>query len=71
MRFKNKEFPEKRINFHRPHPDSNVKKYVLDQVRDILEDIGLLKSEEESDIEIKEEKEIPIKPKKEEKSQIN
>jgi len=46
VKFRNPDYPEYRINFHKPHPDSTIKKYVLIQIRDILIEIGLIKNEE-------------------------
>jgi len=42
VKFRNKNFTDYKINFHKPHPDSNIKLYVLRQIKEILNECGFL-----------------------------
>jgi len=42
VRFKNEDFPMNIIKFHKPHPESTVKSYVLANIKEILEECNLL-----------------------------
>jgi len=46
VRFKKADRPEHIIKFHKPHPGNIIKPYVLDIVRNILEECNLLTTDE-------------------------
>jgi len=56
VRFKNDDYPENIIKFHKPHPDNILKPYILDSIIKNLEDCNLLtdvkKKDDEQDFEV-------------------
>lgn len=42
VRFLNEQYPEYPIKFHKPHPDNQLKPYILEIIKNHLMDCGLI-----------------------------
>ena len=49
VRFKNDDYPTNIVKFHKPHPENIIKPYVLEIIKNNLEECNLIKSANEDE----------------------